>query len=83
MTVLAIMQVITSFLSMISYIVRFHGKIFEEYLETFKTHQRDRFSNVKGSLGYSFGSESFKFAYAQASDKAIKDDKDDELKLHQ
>jgi hypothetical protein len=38
---------------------------------------------VKGSLGYSFGSESFKFAFAQGPGNALKDDKDDELKLHQ
>lgn len=34
---LIIMQVIVSLLVMISYIVRYHGKIFEEYLEKYKT----------------------------------------------
>jgi hypothetical protein len=34
--VFAIMQVVASFLVMISYIVRYHGKIFEEYLEQYK-----------------------------------------------
>jgi hypothetical protein len=56
---LGICQSIIAFMVMISYIIRFHGKIYEEYLEEFKMQHRDRFSNVKGSLGYSFGTEVF------------------------
>lgn len=81
---MAIIQVVVSCVVMLSYIVRFHGKIFEEYLEHYKTRQRDRFSDVKGSLGYSFGSEVFKFAYASGTENSEKNnDKDDELKLHE
>ena len=60
MEVLAIIQAIFSFLVMLSYILRYHGKIQEEYIEKYKTTKRDRFSNLKGSLGFTFGSDSYK-----------------------
>ncbi len=55
--VLAIIQAIIAFLVMLSYILRYHGKIHEEYLENFKMSNRDRFSNIKGSLGFAIGSD--------------------------
>ena len=69
MELLGIIQSILSFLVMVSYIVRYHGKIFEEYLESYKTTQRERFSDVKGSLGFAFGSEAFKVEHATGLDK--------------
>jgi hypothetical protein len=53
---LGIAQAFIAFLVMVSYILRYHGKIHEEYLESYKTEKKGRFTSVKGSLGYAFGS---------------------------
>lgn len=66
MEILGIIQALISFLVMLAYIIRYHGKIEEEYLEKYKMSQRERFSQVKGSLGYAFGSEVYKLAHASA-----------------
>jgi hypothetical protein len=80
---LGICQVIIAFMVMISYIVRYHGKIYEEYLDQYKMQQRDRFSNVKGSLGYSFGSEVFKLDHiVSVEQNSNGHEKDTELDLH-
>ncbi len=55
---MGIIQAVISFLVMLSYILRYHGKIYEEYLEKYKMSQKDRFSTLRGSLGFAFASES-------------------------
>ncbi len=59
---LGITQAFVSFLVMAAYIMRYHGKIYEEYLEQYKLDAKDRFTQVKGSLGYAFGAEVYKVA---------------------
>lgn len=64
---LGIIQAFLAFLVMSAYIMRFHGKIHEEYMEQYKLESKDRFTRVKGSLGYAFGSEVFKLAHVASA----------------
>jgi len=60
---LGILQAFISFLIMTAHIMRYHGRIWEDYMEKYKLDNRGGFTTVKGTLGYSFGSEVYKIAH--------------------
>lgn len=60
---LGILQAFISFLVMAAYIMRYHGRIWEDYMEQYKLDNRGGFTTVKGSLGYAFGSEVYKLSH--------------------
>jgi hypothetical protein len=63
---LGIIQAFFAFLVMTSYIMRYHGKIYEQYIEQHQMKSNHRFTYVKGSLGYAFGSEVYKLSHQAA-----------------
>lgn len=70
---LGIIQAFLAFLVMIAYIMRYHGKIHEEYLEQYKLQTKDRFTRMKGSLGYAFGAEVYKLGHQSAATEQAKE----------
>jgi hypothetical protein len=68
---LGIFQAFISFIVMAAYILRYHGKIYQEYLEQVQTDKKQSFTSVKGSIGYASGAEVYKLAAHQSSEATV------------
>lgn len=47
---------VISMIVMITYLMRYHGTIFEEFMQNKQIESKSRFAKLKGSLGFAFGS---------------------------